>query len=366
LTIPLVGFYASLTYIEVPLLAAMAVTLIRHEEDERTFASTGQFGPGFVALVFLAFFKETMLVWLAIQLSFVTQRVWRHPDVSFIQKARRTIAAGLLFLLPVAVFVLTRPPVRSWAPHLSYALDPQNIVMLARAIWQQLGVVSILAPVAGWICWRRGRQRTALLCLALVVSYLIFFLVDRDVVQGFRYPGPEYLGYSRFSLYPLVPALVVCLVALAAVRRATVVAAVLTSVLLVNAVLSPVRPWSPNRGVFWSDSTIPAADVAVPYDSFFAWLSRRPERTILVLGRTYSYQDWFYFMKYRLRMVRFDAPLTGSREEVEAMHGRDVYDLVVLHREAQVSTAGQGAIRGRELARFETDAVQLFVHEPLR
>lgn len=367
LTIPLTAFYASLTYIEVPLLAAMAVALFRHEADEEAFASTGRFGPGFVALAFLAFFKETLLVWLVIQFTFLTQSVWRRPDGLWLQKVWRMMAAGVLLLSPLAVFLLIRPPLRTWDPHLSHLLNLDNIMIVVRAIWQQTGVVSILVPVAGWICWRHGRRRTVVLCLALVFGYLVFFLVDRDIARGFRYPGPEYLGYSRFTLYMLVPALVVCLEALACVRRGSVVGAAIVSVLLANVLLSPVRPWSANRGVFWSDATIPAADVAAPYDDFFAWLSTRPERALLVLGRTYRYQDWFYFMKYRIAVVRFDAPLAGSPEETAALDRRDAYDLVVLQRETQASQeTGRGILGGREVARFETDAVQLLAYEPVR
>lgn len=365
LTLPTLAFYASVTYPEPLILVLIALALLGFEDDLPRFVCEGRIGPALGALVLIGFLKETAIVSLAVFAAFTLWTLWRDDAVPVRSKIERSVVAMVVLFAPIAAFLAFRAPLRGYAPHLSNLLAVNHYRVLTLSWWEQFGLLAPLAPVAWVVLWRRGERRWCALNALLVVGYVVFFTLDGQE-RHWRFTGNELLGYSRYNLYVLPSVVLICTRAasLADWRRAALALAIV--VVIANVLLSPVRPGSRERGVFWGDYTSTDADVYVPYDQVYGWVRDHPAyRRVLVLGRSYEYQDWFYFMKYRIRMARFDVPRTPLDVEAALQH-LDEYDVILYHDERFRPSELPLVFRNvAPLRIFATDSVRVLVYMPL-
>jgi len=366
LTLPILSFYASLTYIEIPVVLLMLVVLLRLEIDVAAFVEQGVAGPAILALVALGFLKEHVIVFQAVVLGVVLLELLRARGLTWRTRMVRGAGLGVLALLPLAMFLAFRQGGPPFTPNLQYVVTPANYAILGRALWEQFGLLAPLSVVAWMVAWRNGHRLLCTVALILFAGYTLFFsCVNWPVVSHLRVPGPRFLGHSRYNLYLLPGFLALCTAAAGSVRRGLVALAAVV-VLAVNVLLAPVGPFGADRGVFWGDYTERAADLAVPYDEFYRWLAGRgTSPRVLVIGRAYEYQDRFYFMKYRIRPRAFVvAPRHASVPEWLRRAGD--FDFVVSHEEPFAGSATR-VPDGAPLARvseFATGAVRLVVYRP--
>lgn len=201
-TLPLVRFYSTLFYLEMP--AVLCMTVVCFQANSLLHAGMGRLVnlPGWYALLLVGFIKETALPFLG---AFILSRLLcRIPSLL---KSRTLTWRGaaqeakVVFCVafPLFLYLLYRSASGDSRPYgmaLANLLDPQLLNRVALSLAESFGPLLPIA-LAGAVL-TAIRRKWGLLCFLS----LAFFLS-----AAFHYLDyPQYIGYSRFNLF-LLPSL---------------------------------------------------------------------------------------------------------------------------------------------------------------
>ncbi len=324
-TVPVLLFYSTLGYLELPLILLMIVVCCAGDRLLTGHLRSEPVGPAWVALGVIPFLKETALVFVAAVMCAAGLfalldglRGQTRPGDLF----RRYLRLGVVVVAPLAVYLYFRgqgPPVRS-----GYSFDVTNFAELklyavfGRALWEQFGVLLVIAGYGLW-CAARSRPRLALFCVTVLIGYFLFFC--GDAYRRVRIDDavlPSYLGYSRFMLYLLPPLLALAWVGISRLldRRRAWVPAVAVLWLAGNLLMSPLR-LDGSRVKGWGDYVSDTQDHQYPYDVLYGWLGDQLEgeaATVAVIGRRYGYDigDRMYAARNALDVAIHTEPLVAE------------------------------------------------------
>ncbi len=321
-TVPALLFYATLGYLELPLILLMLVLCCTGDRLLTGYLRGEPVGPAWIALGVIPFLKETAVIFVvaimcAAGLFAVLDGVRGRVRPGSL--LRRYVRLGVVVLTPLAVSLY----VRSQGPTLQYAyvFDPTNFAewklyaVFARALWEQFGVLLVIGAF-GMVCAIRTRPRLAIICVTAGVGYFLFFCGDanrRVQIDGVWLPG--YLGYSRFVLYllPSLAALAWTGMSHLLDRRRAWALAIAALWLAGNVWMSPLR-LDGSRVKGWGDYVIDTQDHQYPYDALYAWLGDQLEgqaATVAVVGRRYGYGigDRMYAARYALNVAIHAEPV---------------------------------------------------------
>ena len=235
---------------------------------------------------------------------------------------RRYVRLGVVVLAPLAIYLYFRgqgPTVRfAYVFDVTNFAEPKLYVVFGRALWEQFGVLLVVAAYGLW-CAVRSRPRLALFCVTVLIGYFLFFCGDanrRVQIDGVWLPG--YLGYSRFMLSLLPPLLALAWVGMSHLleRRRVWALAIAALWLAGNVWMSPLR-LDGSRAKGWGDYVIDTQDHQYPYDALYGWLGDQlsgEAATVAVVGRRYGYDigDRMYAARYALNVAIHAEPLEAS------------------------------------------------------
>ena len=350
-SVPVLLFYATLGYLELPLILLMIVVCCTGDRLLTGHLRGEPVGPAWIALGVIPFLKETALVFIvavmcAAGLFAVLDGLRGRARLGDL--LGRSFRLGVVLVVPLAVYLYFRgqgPPVRyAYAFDVTNFAEPKLYAVFAWALWEQFGVLLVIAGYGLW-CAVRSRPRLAMFCVIVLVGYFLFFCGDahrRVRLDGAVLPG--YLGYSRFMLYLLPPLLALAWAGLSHLlaRRRGWVFPIAALWLASNVCMSPLR-LDGSRVKGWGDYVIDTQDHQYPYDALYGWLGDQlggGAATVAVVGRRYGYDigDRMYAARYTLDVAIHAEPLEAS---AKLRVGESVCPLGTLERAFERVTQGQ-------------------------
>lgn len=312
-TLPLVRYYSSILYLEMPAVLCMTVVCFQASRLLRADPSSLVRLPAWYALLLVGFIKETTLPFLA---AFACCRL--AVRLPALRETGRSPGAGdgvrkawdwkagfheariqFCLALPLSLYLLYRFRFGSPRPYslqLANLADPDLPLRLSRSLLEGFALLLPLA-LAGLALMvvRRKRAVPAFLVLTLVLGVAFHYLDDR-----------HFIGYSRFNLF-LLPGLLALAwepLRLGAVRRPALTAACLAAATAVNLRLSPILSDGTKRP-FWGVHGEDVGEHYYPYRDALAWLAtRHPGEKARLAGLHYGYFSRFYLREgYPLEQV---------------------------------------------------------------
>jgi len=303
-TLPLILYYSSLLYLEMPAVFLMTVVCFAAAELLESPPEQLRAQPAWYALLLIGFVKETalpfLLVFLIVRYAVQSRRILRAENKR--RAIGEEVKIGVCVALPLLLYLAYRAfcaRVRSFEPHPANLTDWRLYGVLARAYAQQIGPV-LLMSAAGFAllaAWARPRRWSTLVFLvAALAAQNALHLVD------FK----NYVGYSRFSLFSapmlLVPA---CLALDWTARRSRWVTGLLLAALLAgNLWLCPIEH-DGSRKPGWGDPDPwhSVTDWSYPYRDVCRYLNTHH----IGKGVAFVFQEYYYPVEYYLdSRTRFD------------------------------------------------------------
>lgn len=300
-TIPLLLYYSSLLYLEMPLIFLLLICIWNIKSlIKDDFDALQQHFKWYVLLI-LSLLKETTIIFL---LPFVFLRMFYQLYIAY---KTRVIRQTLLFsemklvftvLYPVILFILFRKTFIPYfdASHSFYwdkLISVSNYEEIARSLVSQTGVLPVIG-VLGLVYLSKRDFFTAKVLLLIFLAVLFFFFI---------YLNKFYLlivGYSRWNLY-LLPMLLfaAAFLIVQVVKSRKIYGVFLLAIILVfNIALFPFNS-DGTRLPGWGAPRIDVGEYTYPYNEAVRYLSIEKAKTVLLLGQYSQYLGLrFYFEKY--------------------------------------------------------------------
>ena len=333
-TIPLIFYYSSILYIEMPAVLLMTISCLGIEDLLKKREITDC--PAWYALIVVGFIKETTIPFL---ISFVLLRlIFRTLSLLPLGISFSDIVdeAKVIFctLLPTSLFVAYRSQFDVWRKYssdFSQLIDPEVYITLTRSFWDQFGPFIFLF-FGGCLVLAYRRHYRALLFLVIAFGADLMFHVIDDA-------GYIWIGYSRFNLFlaPIVIAGAYYLLRFLSDNRPRWTGYLLVVVIAVNVILSPVNIDGTKKPL-WGNYLSDTSEHYYPYGKAISWMKdQHPSDNIMFAGMDYVYYFEFYFQKFEW-FPTFDKKFVkrgeGAKEGLERIldeAGQEGYPVVLYH-----------------------------------
>ena len=329
-TIPIVFYYSSIYYLEIPIVFLMTAVSFAVPELLTLDAVVLRSHPAWYALILIGFLKETTLVFLLVfllcrlgalyggMLRTARLQLWGECRVAF-----SVLAPLLTYLLYRLAFAAES---RTFRPALSHLIDGALLNTLGLALLKQLGVVGLVFVLGFVLIVAKGEFRMAAFLAAVIGGTLAWNLIDVR----------EFVGYSRFNLF-LVPPVIVGAHRIFETllhRSIAVGAGLMILAAGLNLVISPVN-MDGTKKPLWGDPGVDTSDHYYPYREAFRWLAEHRLRDkIIVAGLYYPYHMEFYApwaLKREVIICERGMPEHQVLEAALAKGNREGYPLVLYH-----------------------------------
>ncbi|MEI7846762.1 MAG: hypothetical protein WCK35_13260 [Chloroflexota bacterium] len=213
-TIPLLFYYSSILYLELPAVFLMLVVCLRIKNLLLADFDEIKNDPAWYALILIGFIKETalpfLLIFLFFRLGLTALRFTRwaptsekHPWLApgntlqpLLKLAYAEFQVAFSVLFPIIFYILLRSSLISTR---SLGLQPQNFwqlstyLVLGRSFLEQFGLFQLIFLVGCLRLIQKKEVIPALFFLTLFLGIPLFHSLD----------DWQYIGYSRFNLFML-------------------------------------------------------------------------------------------------------------------------------------------------------------------
>jgi hypothetical protein len=323
-TLPIIFYYTSICYLEMPAIFLMLVVCFSIQDLCTQRAAALKSNPAWYMLICIGFIKETTLPFLlavlifrwAVQLntaglvhalfkrSAEPRLEWKSRLRSLV---REELAISYSVLLPIGLYLGIRSffsVSRTFGMQIENFLQPAAYTAYLRSFLDQFGIFFPLFLAGGFLLISQKKYLQAGFLAAVFIGYPVFFILDTWI----------YAGYSRFNLFLVPPVLVgasVCIIAWGHQKRFLAPALALLA-LFVSLVLTPIQ-LDGTKKPYWDAYNTDTAEHYYPYREAMAWLKQTyPTQPVLSGGLTYGYALSFYEKK-------FDQPVAAAvaRRETE-------------------------------------------------
>jgi len=291
LTIPIINYYTTVLYLEMPSVLLFTVALLAGEKLLQSEFGQLKQSLSWYALLLSGFVKETVLPVLVVIIGLRGLYQLRYRSGrSILNTIKHEFMVILSVLLPIAVYLGYRLMLSEQRPyniHLGYLVDPEMWFIMLKAIVDQMLTPAILALSGAVVLILQRRLFFLLLLLLSGMSSLVFFAVDNSA----------YWGYSRFNLFFVPPMLVGSLVFfryLLDKGRKNILYVLVVSAIVVNIVQRPMD-LSGVRTADWGVYRAKTAEYYYPYRDALFWVyNHAKNENILISGADYPYKYGFY------------------------------------------------------------------------
>jgi hypothetical protein len=363
-TMPLVFFYTSLLYLEMPAVLLFSLVFFRAEALLCQDIGKTREDPCWIAIVLVGMVKETVLPLLAACLvcrAIIRGRILLRSRAG-IRAYVGEAAFAFCILLPPAIYLWFRNlagVARVLQPHPAHLVDGEVYFTLGRAIFQQFDLCLILAIVGLCVLAARRQFVPLLLSCCAILFQTAFNILDDKL----------YIGYSRFNLMLLPPLLLWMGAAVKPLleRWKTAGIAVLGAVTVLNLLYSPIN-LDGSRKSHWGSYLYDTGEHSYPYRSAINWLVAHGfrDRRILLTGLHYPYFVGFYADLPNLSIDYVPPPSSAAAEErLLAKKLTDAYqkkfDLVIYHPINTSASPATARTKYRLLRTFSNHEHRLFL-----
>jgi hypothetical protein len=334
-TTPIMGYYTSILYLELPaVLLALVVSLSLRDIVESSVETVRESG-AWLALLTLAFLKETMLPFLVVVIAVrLAYQAHRGRSLTML-RAELEIAA--LVLAPMVLYLVFRRAggaPRAYGFALAQMFSADSYVHFALSWREQAPALAVLFVAGSLLLAMSGEVLLPIFSWLVVLASAAFIAGDTAA----------YAGYSRFNLLilpVLIGTTVTCLQKLGASepRRAHLIAFAWLSV---NWLWLPIYA-DGSRVPQWGSRVADTADYTYPYRDALVWIrDHHPDARLFATGLDYPYSFDFYFRQLNwqppFRMHLIQPGPVRTREEIDRFFGeaaRDNAAVVLYHVRAE-------------------------------
>jgi hypothetical protein len=308
-TIPLVYYYSSILYLELPTVVLMLVVCLNIRSLLKDDFQAIRQNPAWYALILVGFIKETTLPFLIgfIGWRLIVQVAQGRISLGKLKLSLRNLweeaRIALALLLPIVFFLFLRGRLsqqsREFSFHLANLGKPVVYATIFKSFYQQFGLLPGLLFVGSCIFlvfFKKEYSQTGFF-ISLVFLYPLFFAVDTLI----------YTGYSRFNLFvlPAVLAGVAILIRELMMYKKIIAAIAACAILVVNFWTSPVN-LDGSKKPLWGNYLTDTSEHYYPYRAALEWLkTNNGQNPILFAGMYYPYDFDFYFGQLDWKPIYF-------------------------------------------------------------
>jgi hypothetical protein len=322
-SLPLVYYYSSIIYLELPAVVLMLIVCLNIRSLVKDDYQAVRQNPAWVALILIGFIKETTLPFLIgfIGWRLIVQVVQGRISPRKIKISLRNlwgeVVIALAVLIPIVFFLFLRGRLsqqsREFSFHLANLGKPVVYATILKSFYQQFGVLLGLLFVGSciFLLFIKKEYSQAGFYLALVFLYPLIFAVDTLI----------YTGYSRFNLFvlPAVLAGVVILIRELIKYKKILAAIAACAILVVNFWTSPVN-LDGSKKPLWGNYLTDTSEHYYPYRAALEWLkTNNGQNPILFAGMYYPYDFDFYFGQLDWKPIYYPQ-LIATYESSNAMN----------------------------------------------
>jgi len=306
-TIPLVSYYSTILYLELPAVFLMTIVCFDIETLLKGEFNAIRHRPGWYALILIGFIKETVIVFILCYLAcrmvilFIQVRreyAQKRPldFLSTIRLFHPRIAENLAIVFcvswPLTLYLYLRSNSsveRNFAPDISNLLNFSVYEGFGRSLFEQFGLFLIIFIGGCILLVSMGKHSKTAFIVMTFLAFPLFFALDNIV----------YTGYSRFNLFILPVILISSTFALNWLikNKKSLGISIACLAILINIFLSPVN-LDGTKKPFWGNYLTDTSEHYYPYPETIAWLKEsHGNENILFAGLSYFYYVEFYFEK---------------------------------------------------------------------
>jgi hypothetical protein len=196
-TVPILFYYSSILYLEMPVLLCMTVLCLGADDLLGAPMEELTTKPLWLAVLLVGFMKDNVapLLGILVACRWLAQaaNVWKAPRR--LQAALGEVRFAFCAMAPYFTYAVYRvffsTVHRTYSPAASNLADPETYDILGRAMASQYGPAAALLLAGIVLLALRRRSRPLLLSLAILLGWGLWHVLDMRTV----------LGYSRFMLY---------------------------------------------------------------------------------------------------------------------------------------------------------------------
>ena len=294
-TMPLVYYYASILYLEMPAVVLMLIVCFHIDRLLNDPFQKVKQQPAWYALLILGLIKETAVIFL---LLFFLFRIITQIRLQVRKQERRPIEWSdeltllICLSIPIMIYLLYRSyfgTTRNTSFELINLIQLKVYGTLFLSFLEQFGFFCILFIAGCYLLIRKRRFVELWFAVASIIVSSLFYILENT----------KWAGYSRFNLFALPMIVIVSKEFLSQLHaRKGLVFSVLLITIFVNFLLSPVN-FDGTKKPMWGNYLVDTSEHYYPYRETFLWLSenyRTPK--LLFSGMNYPYFSSFYFKKY--------------------------------------------------------------------
>jgi hypothetical protein len=297
-SIPLVYYYSSILYIEMPAIALMLIVCLNIPSLLKDDFQKIKQNPAWYALILTGFIKETTIPFLVCFVGWrlIASAVQGRISLKSIKTSLRSLEDELLIavsvLMPVSFYLFLRGTLSQQARWFSLTLanlsKPIVYSTLLRSFTDQLGLPFLLLFCAScfFLFWKKEFLQAGFF-LTLFVLYPAFFAVDTLI----------YTGYSRFNLFIIPPVLAGAWILIKRLMENRKIIGTITAcaILAINLWTSPVYIDGTKKPL-WGNYLTDTSEHYYPYREALTWLkTKHGNEPIMFAGMYYPYPFVFYF-----------------------------------------------------------------------
>jgi hypothetical protein len=287
-TIPVVFYYSSILYLELPATLLMFMVCANGEALLTQSVPSVKQDPTWYALVLVGFIKETTICFLVCYLAcrLIARRF---------REVAHEMRLSLAVLLPAVLYIFLRRTLSRQDRTVSIALQTLSDFDIYRTIllsfFEQFGPIMIALFLGGCVCLVLNRRyAVAAFYLSVCLSYPVFHALDVKVLTG----------YSRFNLFVVPPILAgsSALIRLIA-RRKMAASAVAVVIIGAQLYMAPVN-LDGSKKPLWGNYLIDTSEHYYPYREALLWLkTTHAKDRVMFTGMYYPYSFSFGFKQLK-------------------------------------------------------------------
>ena len=312
-TIPLLFYYSSILYLELPAVLLMLIVCLRIKPLLLGDFDEIKNDPAWVALILIGFIKETalpfLLIFMFFRLGLTALRFTRwapspekrlnfaheNPLQPLLKLAFNEFQIAFSVLFPIIFYIFLRSTLISTR---SLGLQPQNLwqlstyLVLVRSFLEQFGLFQLIFLIGCLRLIKKKEVIPALFFLTLYLGIPLFHSLD----------DWQYIGYSRFNLF-MLPAILGGSAAFlddlnnsgAGLKKTILPGLLLTALIASNLWISPIN-LDGTKKPLWGNYNVDTSEHYYPYKDALLWLRQtRLKGPYFITGMpgTHYYYDFY-------------------------------------------------------------------------
>jgi len=295
-TVPLLFYYTSILYLELPALALMLFVCLNIKDLLNADYENIKQIPAWYALILIGFIKETtiifLLCFLAARYLFSFQNYLREtrPNKSLTSYLTKELSIAISVLGPFVAYLIFRTTLtntRGFSPQISNLWDISLYGVLVKSFIEQFGIFLIFFFVGIAILIKQNSYKETVFLLSMFIGIPIFHILDNS---GFT-------GYSRFNLFILAPIFSGSVIMIKSLSNWNkyVYSILAVATISVNLFLSPINIDGTKKPL-WGNYLVDTSEHYYPYKKALSWLKEtNHENKMIFSGMYYRYKFQFYF-----------------------------------------------------------------------